>query len=89
MGSSRRPRIYNPLDLEILDRVFDAAWARVEVSPDYDLAWTEGQEALRRWIFALADGHPVDFDILIEKLDAVPVSWLKVMVREPLPATVR
>jgi hypothetical protein len=29
MGSFKRPRVFHPLDLEIMDRVFDAAWANL------------------------------------------------------------
>jgi hypothetical protein len=77
MGSGQS-HTYDPLDLEILDRVFEAAWARFEAAaPDRERAQDDQrQKALRELIFALASGHPVDFDKLIERLDAVPKSWL-------------
>lgn len=30
MGSFTRTRVFDPLDLEIIDRVYDTAWAQVE-----------------------------------------------------------
>jgi hypothetical protein len=30
MGSFPRTRVFDPLDLEIIDRVYDTAWAQVE-----------------------------------------------------------
>ena len=76
--------LYDPLDLEILDRVYEAAWARFEATePRRDRAQDEQrQEALRQLVFTLARGHPVDFDALLEKLDAVPASWLTTMAGE-------
>src|SRR5262245_2642311 len=30
MGSYKHPQVFGPLDLEIIDRVYDAAWAELE-----------------------------------------------------------
>ena len=30
MGSFKHPRAFDPLDLEIIDRVYEAAWAQIE-----------------------------------------------------------
>jgi hypothetical protein len=30
MGCIKRPRAFDPLDLELIDRVYEAAWAQVE-----------------------------------------------------------
>src|SRR5262245_19751566 len=39
MGSFTHPRVFNPLDLEIMDRVYEAAWAQVEArDPTRDTA---------------------------------------------------
>ena len=66
MGSFRRPRIFDALDLEIIDLVYEAAWARVEANNlTRDISKDgERRRALRQWIFALVDSHPVDFDAL-------------------------
>ena len=79
MGSFKQSQIYDPLD-----RVYEAAWARFETTePRRDFARDEQrQEALRQLVFTLAGGHPVDFDALLEKLDAVPASWLTTMAGE-------
>jgi hypothetical protein len=69
MGSFKRT--FDPLDLEIMDRVYEAAWAHLEArQPDRDIARDgERQEALRKKIFGVAriagSGH-VDFDTLTE-----------------------
>jgi hypothetical protein len=64
-------RTFDPLDLEIIDRVYETAWAHLEArEPDRDIARDgERQEALRKKIFGVAriagSGH-VDFDTLTE-----------------------
>ena len=64
-------RTFDPLDLEIIDRVYEAAWAHLKArEPDRDIARDgERQEALRKKIFGVAriagSGH-VDFDTLTE-----------------------
>jgi hypothetical protein len=30
MGSFKRPRVFHPLDLEIMDRVYETVWAHLE-----------------------------------------------------------
>jgi hypothetical protein len=66
-------RTFDPLDLEIIDRVYEAAWAHVEArEPDRDRARDgERPKALRKKIFGIAcvvgSGH-VDFDTLTEVL---------------------
>jgi hypothetical protein len=30
MGSFKNSRVFNPLDLEVIDRVYEAAWAKIE-----------------------------------------------------------
>jgi hypothetical protein len=84
MGFSNHSQTYDPLDLEILDRVYEAAWARIEATePRRDFAQDEHrQKALRHLVFTLAGGHPVDFDALLEKIDAIPGSWLKTLSAE-------
>jgi hypothetical protein len=64
-------RAFDPLDLEIIDRVYEVAWAYVEArEPDRNTARDGArQKALRKKIFGVAriagSGH-VDFDTLIE-----------------------
>jgi hypothetical protein len=70
MGSFKHPRAFYPLDLEIIDRVYEAAWARLEACEpfrdrDRDL---ERQEALRKQIMACATAGHIDFDDLWEKV---------------------
>jgi hypothetical protein len=66
----RGPMFLRRLDLEIIDRVYEAAWARLEACEpfrdrDRDL---ERQEALRKQIMACATAGHVDFDDLWEKV---------------------
>ncbi len=83
MVSFKHPLAFDPLDLEIIDRVYEAAWARVEAKePDRDRSRDDARkEALRQWVFALAEGHPVEFDALYERLEKVPTSWLLTVAR--------
>ena len=88
MGSFRRSQVYDPLDLEVIDCVCEAAWARVEANNlTRDISKDdERKKALRQWIFALADSHPVDFDALWDKLEtSIPKAWLAHPARS-LPA---
>jgi hypothetical protein len=78
MGSHKRPHAFDPLDLEIIDRVYEATWAQVEAR--YPCRKREQdetrQKALRRWLFALAGGGPVEFDTLCDKVIAsLPKNW--------------
>jgi hypothetical protein len=69
MGSFKR--VFDPLDLEIIDRVYEVAWAQVQArQPNRDtVSVFERQEALRKRIFGVArilgSGH-IDFDTLAE-----------------------
>jgi hypothetical protein len=78
MRSFRRSQVYDPLDLEVIDRVYEAAWARVEAT-NFNRDTSKDDErkrALRQWIFALANSHPVDFDALWDKLEtSIPKGW--------------
>ena len=69
MGSFKS--VFDPLDLEIMDRVYEVAWAHVQArEPARNTASDGGrQQALRRKIFGIArilgPGH-VDFDTLTD-----------------------
>ena len=70
-------RVFDPLDLEIIDRVYEVAWAHVQAhQPNRDTA-SDGkrQEALRKKIFGVArimgSGH-IDFETLTEVVLAIP-----------------
>ena len=79
MGSFKYPRVFNPLDLEIMDRVFEAAWAQVEArDPSRDRSKDgERRDALRKWMFVLATPGSVDFDTLCDKvLTIIPNTWI-------------
>ena len=78
MGSFTRPHTFNPLDLEIIDRVYEATWAKIESRYLYRDRERdeERKKALRRWLFAIAKGSPVDFDTLYDKVVAsLPKNW--------------
>ena len=78
MGSVKRPHAFDPLDLEIIDRVYEAIWAQIEARyPHRESEQDEmRREALRRWLFARAKGAPVDFDSLYDKvLASIPKTW--------------
>ena len=71
MGSFRRPEVYDPLDLEVIDCVFEAAWARVEAN-NFNRDTSKDDERKRacdNGYSPWCDGHPVDFDALWDKLE--------------------
>jgi hypothetical protein len=70
MGSFKRPRAFDPLDLEIIDRVYEAVWAQIEAREiDRDSERDpERQQTLREHIFAVAGMGPVDFDALYDRV---------------------
>ena len=75
-------RVFDPLDLEIINQVYEATWAYVEArQPHRDIATdAERQEALRKRIFILArfSGRgKVDFDNLTDAvLTTMPEQWI-------------
>ena len=69
MGSTDRSA-FDPLDLEIIDHVYEAAWAALLAR---DPVHTDAQEAarqknLRQRLIVLAKPGSVDFDALYEKV---------------------
>jgi hypothetical protein len=72
MGSFQHPRVFDPLDLEIIDRVYEAAWAQIEArDPKRDTSKDcDRQEVLRKLVFACACSGRVDFDRLCESVIA-------------------
>jgi hypothetical protein len=70
MGSITFRDRFDPLDLEIIDRVYDVACAYVEArdtdrDTDKD---AEEQDALRKQVFASAVVGPLDFDKLCDEV---------------------
>lgn len=70
MGSFKRPHAFDPLDMEIIDLIYEVAWEQVSArEPDRDIAEDEERQAsLRKRIFALAGNGGVDFDSLLDRV---------------------
>ena len=70
MGLCKHPRVFNPLDLEILDRVYETAWAQFEARKPFRDREEDGQrkEELRKLVMDLADPHQLDFDTLCDRV---------------------
>jgi|SRR5680860_1284220 len=70
MGSFKQPRVFKPLDLEIFDRVYEAAWAQLEAREPFRDREKDGErgEVIRKLVFALAIPGKVDFDTLCDKV---------------------
>ena len=68
MASANLRRTFDPLDLEILERVYEVACAYIEARDLYrDCAKdAEEEDVLRRTVFAIAASGPLDFDTLCE-----------------------
>ena len=81
-------RVFHPLDLETIDRVYEAAWAQIIARDPFrnTAKDSECQEALRKRLFALAGPGSVDFDTLCDKvLASMPECWALAIV----PGTAR
>ena len=79
MGSYNRERVFDPLDLEIIDQVYAAIWANVEGREPFRDKKDDGarQHAIRKRIFVFANLGTVDFDLLCDKVVAnMPGSWV-------------
>src|SRR5262245_23686060 len=82
MGSFQQPRVFNSLDLEIIDCVYEAAWAQVEAREAFRDRGndSERQTALRKVVIGQTDTGRVDFDSLFEKVMAnMPENWVVVV----------
>jgi hypothetical protein len=71
MGSYNHTRVFHPLDLEIMDRVYEAAWAALDPFRDRDKD-SERQESLRKLVFNNTGTGRIDFDILCDRVLAMP-----------------
>ena len=70
MGSFRHPRSFQPLELEIIDYVYEAAWAQLEARDpfrDRHHDWIR-QAVLRKQIIDNAGISKIEFDTLYEKV---------------------
>jgi hypothetical protein len=73
MDTLNRHSAFDPLDLEIVDRVYEVACAYIEARDLYRDTKNdaEGADALRKRVFALAGSAgtgPLDFDALCDKV---------------------
>jgi hypothetical protein len=70
MGSYKRPRVFDPLDLEIIDLVYEAASAQLAARHPHSNPDEESvrQEALKKLVFACAQFGSVEFDALLDKV---------------------
>jgi hypothetical protein len=63
-------RVFDPLDLEIIDRVYEAAWAQIEarkLSFDGETD-DELKETLRKRVMTCAANGKIEFDTLYDKV---------------------
>ena len=65
---SYRPRTFDPLDLEIIDRVYEAACARFEAQMPPSRPRDELRESLRKRVIKCAASGNFDFDSLYEQV---------------------
>jgi len=78
MGSFKNSGVFHPLDLEVIDCVYEAAWAKIEALEPFRDRQEDGQrkDALRKLVMDNADTHKVDFDALYERVvKALPEKW--------------
>ena len=75
---------FKPLDLEILDRVYEAAWAALQARDPFRDTDKDGerQESLRKLVFNNTGTGRIDFDILCDRVLAnMPENWTVFTVR--------
>jgi hypothetical protein len=81
-------RVFDPLDLEIMDRVFEAVWARVEAMSSHENHTDdELRETVRKLVGTCAANGKVEFDPLYEKVcrslpDVVAIRGWNVELRD-------
>ena len=84
--------VFDPLDLEIIDRVYDVAWAHAQAREPSRSTASDGarQTALRKKTFSVAriagPGH-LDFDTLTEAVLATIPEQLDSRYLSPLEAS--
>ena len=79
MGSFKHPRVFQPQDLETIDRVYEAAWAALEASDPFRNRAHDGErrEALRKLVMDSTVTGRVDFDTLCGTvLVSMPENWI-------------
>jgi len=79
MGSFQHPRAFHPLDLEIMDHVYEAAWAQLKARDPFRDTEHDGerQKVLRQYIMELVGTDRIEFDTLCEKVLAnMPETWM-------------
>ena len=75
MGSFQHPRSFQPLELEIIDYVYEAAWAQLEARDpfrDRDHDWVR-QVVLRKQIMDSVGTGRIEFDEKV--LRNMPENW--------------
>jgi hypothetical protein len=78
MGFYQHPRVFGPLDLEIIDLVYEVAWARLEArDPLRNIASDDARhDALRKLIMDCTGTDRIEFDTLYERVLArIPEEW--------------
>ena len=75
MGSFKRPHAFDPLDLEIIELVYEVASEQISArEPSSDATQDEERHAsLRKRVFALAGNGGVEFDTLLDRVLAEPL----------------
>jgi hypothetical protein len=70
MGSYKHPDAFRPIDLEVIDRVFEVAWETIKAQDLYRDAKLdeERKQRLRRLLFIFAKPNNVDFDELCDQV---------------------
>jgi len=62
-------RVFDPLDLAIIDRVYEAALAQLEArTPSHDGDKDDLKETLRKRVMVCAGAGQFDFDTLYERV---------------------
>jgi hypothetical protein len=80
------PNVFDRLDLEIIDRVYEVAWAQIEARDplrDRNLDSARRKDVMKR-VLAAAQSGKFDFDILCERVTgSLQENWSNVLPVKP------
>lgn len=82
------PRVFDPLDLEVIDRVYETAWAHIEARDPFRNRERDGarEEALRQTNIRLSGLRQSRFRPLCDRVLAnIPETWTTTGSGMPIP----
>ena len=92
VGSAKQSPVFGPLDLEIIDLVYEVVWTQIKARDPYRDATEdpERQKLLRQHVFAAAIPGAVEFDTLLDRILAdIPATCVPYTTPSTAPSSAR